>query len=200
MSDPDRQPFWKKVKAKFDELAEEQAPAEEVGPPAPQPARPAVRRTIATLTTPGVEPDRLIKGGLRLRRSRYVSCPLPPVNYQTGDLLEPLPPLPPPPPPALADPLALDDASESVRSPHRLAVIEAFEQGRHPLPQMRDPKYLYRIISEEREYQATGLKALRREQALAREEGGDLAALERRIARHVGILQRLEKVLKAIAT
>jgi hypothetical protein len=207
MKDDKPQPFWEKVKRKLSVLAAETAkpePAESVMPqpkppvaPPPAPgARPIPAPRKRTVESPSG--DAMIRGGLTLKRGRYTTCELPPVDYQTGDLKDDQPPVPPQPPEPV-DPLTMKGATEDELSPHRLALIEAFAAGRHPLAVMRDPQYMYRLITDERDYQTAALKACRREYLLARGEGGaDVEDLELQLKRHGVIIQHLFKVLKAL--
>lgn len=196
MKEP-KQPFWKKLQEKFRELSEEPPKAPEPPRPAPPPSpAPAPARPMLP---PGVEHDTLIKGGIRLRRNRYVTRPLPPVDYQTGDLPPgSMPPPMIPPVPEAVDPYAMEGATDAQLSDMRLQLIEAFDKGEFPLPQMRDSQYMFRLITDEREYQRVTLKEMRREYVLARGEGEDVLELELRLKRHGVLVQHLFQLLKGI--
>ncbi|HEY9722488.1 MAG TPA: hypothetical protein V6D47_10755 [Oscillatoriaceae cyanobacterium] len=93
------------------------------------------------------------------------------------------------------DVMALDIPDEAELSPRRLAMISDFITGKAKMETMRDPKYMYMVVSEERSYQTQLLKELK----LRREAAEDpvaIADLDTRIAGAQAIIKNLFKVLK----
>lgn len=80
-------------------------------------------------------------------------------------------------------------------SPRRLAMISDFISGQTKLAEMRDPKYMYKVVSDERAYQVRLLKEMQARRAAAMDAEA-IADLEARIATSQAIMQNLFKVLK----
>jgi hypothetical protein len=89
-------------------------------------------------------------------------------------------------------------ASDHELSPKRLAMIDDFMTGKAKLAQMKDPTFMYKVVSDERAYQTQLLFTLQEELHLASAGGEEAAALQARIRRSQAIVTNLFKVLKHI--
>ncbi len=88
--------------------------------------------------------------------------------------------------------------SDTELSPRRLAMIEDYMKGEYKLEQMKDPAYMYKIVSDERAYQ-TRLLFEWRKQIQALPAGHPKAEeLQARIKKAQAITTNLFKVLKRI--
>lgn len=113
---------------------------------------------------------------------------------------------PPAPPPRAAAPAARATAplaaapDEGALSARRLVLITDYMEGRLEAPELRDPRILYKVVSDERAYQTRVLFEM---QERLRREGQTMPAaarekLESRVARNEAIVQNLFRVLKKI--
>jgi 3-oxoacyl-ACP reductase-like protein len=92
-----------------------------------------------------------------------------------------------------------DTPPEEELSPRRLAMIDDFMTGKAKLDQMKDPTFMYKIVSDERAYQTQLLFTLQEEiQALRPDQTAEAEALQGRIRRSQAIVTNLFKVLKYI--
>jgi hypothetical protein len=90
-------------------------------------------------------------------------------------------------------------ATDHELSPKRLAMIDDFMTGKAKLEQMKDPTFMYKIVSDERAYQTQLLFELQEQQAvLADKDGAEAQALDAQIKRSQAIVTNLFKVLKYI--
>ena len=88
--------------------------------------------------------------------------------------------------------------SDAELSPRRLAMIEDYMKGEYKLEQMKDPAYMYKIVSDERAYQ-TRLLFEWKKQIQAMPPGHPKAEeLQARIKKAQAITTNLFKVLKRI--
>lgn len=88
--------------------------------------------------------------------------------------------------------------SDADLSPRRLAMIEDYMKGEYKLEQMKDPAYMYKIVSDERAYQ-TRLLFEWRKRVQAMPPGHPQAEeLQTRIKKAQAITTNLFKVLKRI--
>jgi hypothetical protein len=84
-------------------------------------------------------------------------------------------------------------------SPRRLAMIDDYMRGEAKIEQMKDPAYMYKIVSDERAYQTRLLMDYRRQfSQLGQTTSADAEALQAKIRRAQAIVQNLFKVLKRI--
>ena len=89
--------------------------------------------------------------------------------------------------------------SDEELSPRRLAMIDDYMRGEAKIEQMKDPAYMYKIVSDERAYQTRLLIEFRKQsQQLKNPNGPEAEALQARIRRAQAIVQNLFKVLKRI--
>lgn len=88
---------------------------------------------------------------------------------------------------------------EEELSPRRLAMIDDFMTGKAKLDQMKDPTFMYKVVSDERAYQTQLLLTLKERLGELRDpESEEGAALSVRIGRSQAIVTNLFKVLKYI--
>lgn len=88
---------------------------------------------------------------------------------------------------------------EEELSPRRLAMIDDFMTGKAKVAQMKDPTFMYKVVSDERAYQTQLLLTLREQLSeLGEPEGAEAEALQARITRSQAIVTNLFKVLKYI--
>lgn len=93
----------------------------------------------------------------------------------------------------------IPDVPEEELSPRRLAMIDDFMTGKAKLAQMKDPTFMYKVVSDERAYQTQLLLALKDELDSITDESGEAAeAVRARIKRSQAIVTNLFKVLKYI--
>jgi hypothetical protein len=93
----------------------------------------------------------------------------------------------------------IPDVPEVELSPRRLAMIDDFMTGKAKLAQMKDPTFMYKVVSDERAYQTQLLLALKEELDAIPDEASEAAeAVRARIKRSQAIVTNLFKVLKYI--
>ena len=83
-------------------------------------------------------------------------------------------------------------------SPRRLAMIADYEKGEFKLEQMRDPAFMYKIVSDERAYQTRLLFEWRKQIQALPQGSKKVEDLQARIKHAQGIVTNLFKVLKGI--
>lgn len=90
-------------------------------------------------------------------------------------------------------------ASDHELSPKRLAMIDDFMTGKAKIAQMKDPTFMYKVVSDERAYQTQLLFELQEQQyLLGTDVGPEAEALQAQINRSQAIVTNLFKVLKYI--
>jgi hypothetical protein len=78
-------------------------------------------------------------------------------------------------------------------------MIDDFMTGKAKVAQMKDPTFMYKVVSDERAYQTQLLLTLREQMGdLSEPEGPEAEALQARITRSQAIVTNLFKVLKYI--
>lgn len=89
--------------------------------------------------------------------------------------------------------------NEAALSPRRLAMIDDYMRGEAKIEQMKDPAYMYKIVSDERAYQTRLLIEFRKQATQVKNPNGpEAAALQEKMRRSQAIVQNLFKVLKRI--
>ena len=177
MSDEKKGSFFDRLKKVVDQ-AVDQAMATPPAPAWPAEAKPAPSaRHTAPIRPESKRTDQLIK--------TTATGQLPTQGKNTAPLPEPVA-LPEKPP-------------EEELSPRRLALIDDFLTGQAKLDQMKDPTFMYKVVSDERAYQTQLLLTLKeRLDELGTDEGEEAEALRARIQRSQAIVTNLFKVLKYI--
>lgn len=88
--------------------------------------------------------------------------------------------------------------SDAELSPRRLAMIEDYMKGEYKLEQMKDPAYMYKIVSDERAYQTRLLFEWRKQIQALPPGSAKVEDLQGRIKKAQAIVTNLFKVLKRI--
>lgn len=88
--------------------------------------------------------------------------------------------------------------SDADLSPRRLAMIEDYMKGEYKLEQMKDPAYMYKIVSDERAYQTRLLFEWRKQIQALPPGSKKVEELQARIKKAQAIVTNLFKVLKRI--
>ncbi|GEM_PF-5975240 len=92
----------------------------------------------------------------------------------------------------------LDLALEKELSPRRLAMITDFMNGDYKIPDMMDPMFMYKVVSDERVYQAHLLSRLKKKRDRLPSEHPERETLDARIDQVQTIVGNLFSVLKHI--
>ena len=88
--------------------------------------------------------------------------------------------------------------SDAELSPRRLAMIEDYMKGEYKLEQMKDPAYMYKIVSDERAYQTRLLFEWRKQIQALPAGHKKVEELQAKIKKAQAIVTNLFKVLKRI--